>query len=170
MSPETTPFELLCLAIFGLSPLVFQVLSIGLARIHGIRRLVRTLEPLYAHFQFHGAWGMFTNHKQTGFLQARKWGYCLRREGLIVEEQALTGPLPLLMFLERHAFNDESLAASLVEYLLDTLSPTCEFDQFELVIYWKPLPSPSEQRPLHFPHAEFLASGFEREVAISCRV
>jgi hypothetical protein len=161
----------LCFVVFGLSPILFQALSIGFARVRVVQRLIRTLEPLYAQAQFHGGWGMFTNHKQTGFVRAREWGYCLRREGLVVEEKALSGPLPLLMFLERHRFDDASLAASVVEHIIDTqVSPACEFDQFELVIYWKSLPSTPAKLRGRFPHADFLAAGFAREVAISCRV
>ena len=156
-------FEVLCFALFGVSPLAYQLLAVLIGPL-------RRIGSVYSSLQFGVNWGMFTNQRETGFINVRTWGYCLRRADVIVEEKKFSS-LPLLKFFDRHDFRNKAVAISIVEYLVnDVVDTTEEFDRFELVMYTKRRPATPARLFDRFAHDEFVRASYEREVMISCEV
>jgi hypothetical protein len=161
----------ICLVVCGLGPLVFQLLSIFGGRSRRIDAIVRRLTPAYSTLQFHTDWGMFTNHRE-GLKNAHKWGYCLRKAGVVVAESDLVTSLPLLKFLERQRLDDPAVAESVLVYLLDhVIECDLEFDELELVLHAKPRPQAPARLFARFAHDEFVRASFTtRRTALSCQL
>lgn len=153
-------------AVFGLFPLATQVVAIVLHRSERLERVQKRASRLRRLFPLFICFDLFAQNRERAAV-AYRWGYNLKKDGVIVQTGEVPDSSEVSPFLEFEAFGNPAVVESIASFLVNAVDTPHDFDAFELTLRSKERPPVPRSVTDWFAHDAFVRAPFRERVVLT---